>query len=403
MGMGDLNGLQQLRQHLPALKDKVYFNYGGQGPLPQAALVSIMAAHQKIQQEGPFSGAVNGWMQAEGQLTREVMAEALGVTPATVTLTEDVTVGCNIPLWGISWQPGDHVLLSDCEHPGVIAAVNELSRRFGLEISYFPLLPHWNTADPVAAIAAALRPTTRLLVISHVLWNTGQVLPLGSIVDLCHQHTPQPVWVLVDAAQSVGMLPLNLSQLGVDFYAFTGHKWWCGPAGLGGLYVRAAVREAVSPTFIGWRGIQVDGQAQPVGWQPDGRRYEVATSDVALCAGLRDAIAAHQQWGTAEQRYSRIGQLSQYLWEKLQRLQSVTCLLTAPPQSGLISFQITPGGQPAPELHVKLVKALETQHIYLRTLLSPHCVRACTHYFTLESEIDQLVEVIDRFLTEALS
>ena len=389
--------IAQYRQTIPALQNKIYFNYGGQGPMGIDALQAIQAAHQTIQTRGPFGSAVNQWMQAEGEKTRRVLAEELEVIPETIALTEDVTVGCNIALWGMPWRSGDHILLSDCEHPGIFAAVYELQRRYGLKVSVFPHLSQLNAANPVATIEEHLRPTTRLLVVSHILWNTGQVMPLTEISQLCHGRS-QPVRVLSDAAQSVGMLPLKLAETGVDFYAFTGHKWYCGPAGLGGLYVSPEAMAELAPTFIGWRGITVGKQGQPTGWQTDARRYEVATSNVALRSGLRVAIAKHQDWGTAEERYFRICQLSSYLWGKLNSLRSVQCLLKSPPESGLVSFQIFQAGDYSPTLHQKLVVYLESQQFYLRTLLSPSCVRACTHYFTTESDIDRLIDVIEAFL-----
>ena len=154
----------------------------------------------------------------------------------------------------------------------------------------------------------------------------------------------------------------------------------------------------LAPTFIGWRGITMGKQGQPTGWQPDARRYEVATSNVALCSGLRVAIATHNDWGTTEERYFRICQLSSYLWGKLNSLRSVHCLLKSPPESGLVSFQIFQGGDHSPKLHQTLVTYLESQQFYLRTLLSPSCVRACIHYFSTESEIDHLIDAIERFL-----
>lgn len=114
----DLDRLQQHRQAFPALKQSRYFNYGGQGPMAQGALDALFQAHQHIQTEGPFSNALNQWIAADAAQTRELMAAELGTTADTLTLTEDVTVGCNIPLWGLPWQAGDHILLSDCEHPG---------------------------------------------------------------------------------------------------------------------------------------------------------------------------------------------------------------------------------------------------------------------------------------------
>lgn len=383
------------RQQFPALANKIYFNYGGQGPMPQAAMNATISAQAYMQSHGPFSTEVNAWIAQEVQDTRCAIASELNVPAETITLTEDVTVGCNIAMWGIDWQRGDHMLLSDCEHPGIVATAQEIERRFGVEISTCPLMATLNDGNPVDVIAQQLRSSTRLVVISHILWNTGQVLPLAEIVQVCRQNNSStPVRILVDAAQSVGLLPLNLIELGADFYAFTGHKWWCGPPGVGGLYVRPEARESLQPTFIGWRSIITDAEGKPGDWQPDGRRYEVATSAFGQYAGLRAAITTHQQWGSAEERYEQICQLSQYLWQRLSELADISCLRITPPQAGLVSFQITNN---QPQASRQLVQFLEKRDLMTRTILDPDCVRACVHYFTLESEIDKLVEEIQKF------
>jgi L-cysteine/cystine lyase len=389
--------LEHYRQQFPALQNKAYFNFGGQGPMPRVAMAAIYQAHEYIQEIGPFSNEVNRWINQETQQTRQTIAQALHVPTETITLTEDVTVGCNIALWGLEWRSGDHILLSDCEHPGVIAAIQEIQRRFGVKVSICPLKATLNEGDPVAVIAAHLRPNTRLVVISHILWNTGQVLPLAEIVAVCRDRSMQPsnpIRVLVDAAQSVGVLPLNLTEIGADFYAFTGHKWWCGAAGIGGLYVHPTAFESLKPTFIGWRGVVKDQAGMPIGWQPDGSRFEIATSDYALYSGLRAAIDLHNQWGTAEERYQQIQQKSCYLWQQLNELSDIACLRTLPPQAGLVSFQV-PG-----KSHNRLIQFLENKGFMLRTLLDPDCVRACVHYLTLESEIDRLVETIAEWLID---
>ncbi|MEG4055796.1 MULTISPECIES: aminotransferase class V-fold PLP-dependent enzyme [unclassified Microcoleus] len=415
------------RQQFPALANKAYFNYGGQGPLPEPALEAIYEAYKRVQLGGPFSGEVGAWVVQEAMLTRRAIASELAVPPETIALTEDVTVGCNIALWGIDWKAGDHLLLSDCEHPGIVASVMELQRRFNIEVSVCPLAATLNEGDPVAVIADSLRPNTRLLVISHILWNTGQVLPLAEIVKVCHEPPLIPPWqgggqeefsliqgdvsenfsliqgggqeelaaknhkvrVLVDAAQSVGVLPLNLIESGVDFYAFTGHKWWCGPEGLGGLYVSAEALADLHPVFIGWRGIVTDANAKVLGWKSGSQRYEIATSAYPLYGGLRSAIALQHEWGTIEERYAEICRLSKYLWERLSELPDVECLRKSAPEAGLVSFRLT-NGMP----HKKLVDLLEKQGIMVRTILNPDCVRACVHYFTTEAEIDKLVEAI---------
>lgn len=386
------NSLADHRAQFPGLANKAYFNYGGQGPMPQSALDAIQQSYTRIQQLGPFSGRSYEWVLEEAAQTRATIAAELGTTAPTITLTENVSAGCNIALWGIDWRSGDHLLLSDCEHHSVIASVQELQRRFGIEVSVCPLQATLNEGDPTALLAEYLRPNTRLVVLSHILWNTGQLLPLKDMVAVCHSYpSQQPIRVLVDAAQSVGMIPLNLDELQADFYAFTGHKWWCGPEGLGGLYVRPEALDELHPTFAGWRSITVDRTGHPTGWKQDGQRYEMATSAYPLYAGLRSAIALHQQWGTAQVRYQQLQTLSQRLWQQLIELPEVNCLRSSPPETGLISFQLRS------QSHRPLVTSLEANGFMVRVILDPDCVRACVHYLTSETEIDQLVEAIGQF------
>jgi L-cysteine/cystine lyase len=380
-----MNNLHHHRSQFPALSNKIYFNYGGQGTMPQGAMDAISQSQAHIQSIGPFGSEAYSWIAPQIQASREAIASTLNVPSNTITLTGNVTIGCNIAMWGIDWHAGDHLLLSDCEHPGVIATAQEIARRFGVEVTTCPLMATLNEGDPISIIAENLRPKTRLVVLSHVLWNTGQVLPIDKIVEVCRSNNSL---LLIDAAQSVGVIPLDLTALGVDFYAFTGHKWLCGPAGVGGLYVRPETRESLHPTFIGLSGIITNNQAQPTGWQPDGRRYEVSTLPTSLYVGLKQAITIHEQWGTAQERYEQICQNSNYLWQKLSSLANVKCLKNSPPESGLVSFQVT--NQPS----FKLVQSLESENILTRTIANPNCIRVSVHYLTLESEIDQLIAAI---------
>ncbi|MBD2081568.1 aminotransferase class V-fold PLP-dependent enzyme [Leptolyngbya sp. FACHB-17] len=382
-----LSQLDQHRSEFPYLKGKAYFNYGGQGTMPRPAIAALHEAHDRFQELGPFSSTANAWIVQEGNLTREAIAKELGTTADTITLTEDVSVGCNIALWGIDWKAGDHILISDCEHQGIVAAVRELQRRFNLEVTLCPLLETLNSGDPCAIVEQFLQPNTKLFVVSHILWNTGQVLPLKQMVEVCHARSVQ---VLVDAAQSAGVLPLNLTELQADFYAFTGHKWWCGAAGVGGLYVRPEARERLSPTFIGWRSVITDATGNPVRFQSDGRKYEIATSAIPLYSALREAIEFHAPF--AQERYPMICDRSAYLWQQLNQLSDVKCLKQTAPEAGLVSFQLVDGK------HSQLVQFLEEKSIFLRVILNPNCIRACVHYFTTENEIDLLMSTIQKFI-----
>ena len=310
-----MRDIQQHRQQFSGLKDKFYFNFGGQGILPKSALQKIIDTYHHIDQVGPFGLKINTWVQENLSATKQAIASEIGATPETITLTENVSASCNIPLWGIQWQEGEEILLTDAEHPGIVAIAKEISRRFGVKIVTCPILETLNEGNPVEVIQNHLSPHTRLVIISHILWNTGQILPLKEIVSACHNydHSKQQIQVLVDGAQSAGSLPLNLIESEIDFYGCTGHKWLCGPSGVGFLYVRRDLISSLSPTFIGWRGLNYSKSDLP--FTDDGRRYEVATSAYPLYAALQEAIAVHQRWGTIKQRYDLICQLSSYLWK----------------------------------------------------------------------------------------
>ncbi len=379
--------LDRFRQQFPALRNKHYFNYGGQGPLPQVALDAIVNGYTQMQIDGPFTKKALDWVNEGIAQTRLAIATELGVPAQTISLTDSVSTGCNIPLWGLPWQKGDRILITDCEHPGIVAATQELSRRYGVEIDRCALQPTLNGGDPVAAIAEHVLHSTKLVVLSHILWNTGQILPLGQIISACRRQNPT-VLLLVDAAQSVGVLPLNLTELDIDFYAFTGHKWLCGPDGVGALYIRPALLETLPPTFIGWRGIQTDTVGTPIGWQPDGSKYEVATSAFPLLRGLTAAMELHQTYGDTAQRYERIRHLSQKLWSNLRQIPGVTCLRTAPPEAGLVSFTVEGHN------HAAFATQLAAQNMMVRLIVNPNCVRACVHYLTLASEVDELSNVV---------
>ena len=382
--------IEEQRQQFPGLLNKTYFNFGGQGTMANGSLDAIIEAHKYMQKAGPFSIEVNDWIQKEVALTRTAIANELGTTADRITLTENVTAGCNIALWGIDWQPGDSILMTDCEHHGIIATIEEIARRFQLEVEICPILKTLNQGDPTEVIKEYLTPQTRLVVISHLLWNTGQVLPLKEIVTTCHNYSQskQQIQVLVDAAQSVGSLPLNLPDSEVDYYAFTGHKWLCGPAGVGGLYISENAFATLNPTFIGWRSVETNLKGQPKAWKNNGKKFEVATSAYPEYLGLREAIAIHHQWGNAIARYQRICQLSQYLWSKLQQIEGLICLKNSPPEAGLVSFYVENQDSN------RLVKNLEPQGFLLRTLANPYCIRACVHYLTLETEIDNLINAL---------
>lgn len=385
-----------MRDLCPALQNKTYFNYGGQGPLPSPSLEAITTSWVRIQELGPFTTDVWPYIATEVNSTRRLLAQCCGVPPHRLALTENVTSGCVLPLWGLPFAEGDRLLIGDCEHPGVVSACVELARRQNLAIDVLPV-KHVRgdqaqcDAAVIEAITQTLTPRTRLVVLSHLLWNTGQVMPIAAVADQLNQHPQQP-FLLVDAAQSFGQIPIEEAAAAADIYAFTGHKWACGPEGLGGVALSERVVAEAAPTVIGWRSLRDESKANLNSsdlFHHDSRRFEVATSCVPLMAGLRSSLQLLEEQGSAQQRWERIRSLSGSLWQALQGLERVTPLLDVAPASGLVSFQIN--GDVPPAEHVK---QLGTQGLWIRDLADPSCLRACTHISTTADDINALVAAI---------
>jgi L-cysteine/cystine lyase len=400
--------VEQLRAGMPALSNKTYFNYGGQGPLPGASLEAITRCWHTIQELGPFTTAVWPLVNGHTNRLRQRLGQWLGVPPQRLAFTENVTSGCVLPLWGLPWRQGDALLLSDCEHPGVVAACQELARRHGLELRLLQVGDLTTSPDAtehalLERLEQALEPNIRLVVLSHLLWNTGQLLPIERVAERLSQHPNRP-WLLVDGAQSLGSVPVAAAASAADIYACTGHKWCCGPEGLGVVALSDRLLAEAQPTLIGWRSLvseQLSGPSAAPAAPPfhgDGRRFEVATSCMPLFAGLDCSLQLLEAEGSAEKRLERIRGKAGQLWQGLRLLPGVEPLLAVAPPAGLVSFRLRgPDGEMIePEA---IVNDLGEQAIWLRSLPDPACVRACTHLTTTEDEVERLLEALRRCTT----
>jgi L-cysteine/cystine lyase len=387
-----------MREFCPALAGKTYFNYGGQGPLPTPSLEAMTASWQTIQQLGPFTTTVWPFLAEQTARVRLSLAGLCGVGPHRLALTENVSAGCVLPLWGLPWEPGDALLISDCEHPGVVAACHELARRAELQVATLPLLGLcMATAQGELAGAVLeqldqhLTPRTRLVVLSHLLWNSGAIMPIAAVAERLQQHPRQP-WLLVDAAQSLGAIPVEAVAPHADIYAFTGHKWCCGPEGLGGVALSERLLAQARPTVIGWRSLRNEASAASP-FHRDARRFEVATSCVPLASGLATSLELLADQGTPAQRLQTICRGSERLWQGLQHLDGARTLLAEPPPAGLVSFTLSDAAG-LPRNTADVVETLGRAGIWIRRLDQPDCLRACIHITTTDAEIDQLLAAL---------
>ena len=389
-------GTSQLRELMPALQNKKYFNYGGQGPLPSPSLKAIQNSWQEIQALGPFTNEVWPYVMKEITTTKRYLAKICGVPTSHISLTENVTSGCILPLWGIPFSSNERILISDCEHPGIIAACKEVARREQLHIDVLKVQQLRNGANDkditrdllLQSLGDSLKPNTKLVVLSHILWNTGQIMPIESVSQTLKAHANRP-FLLVDAAQSFGQIPIKEAVANADIYAFTGHKWACGPEGLGGLAVSDRILKEANPTFIGWRSLQQEEGIYndiPNPFHTDARRFEIATSCIPLLAGLRCSLDLLEKEGSEKERVKKIQSLSLKIWEGFNDCHKIKPILKGPPPAGLVSFAIN-----NEKASISLVKSLGMKKLWIRVLEDPKWLRACVHITTNEEEIYSLI------------
>jgi acyl carrier protein len=215
----------QLRAEFPTFENLTYLNYSTMGLVPQSAGVAVRRAEEELQKYAPGSREAEAFIDHSLLAARETMASLLNVSPRSIALVENVSVAVNIVLWGMRWSSGDHLVTTDEENPGVLAAVKSIARRLGLEYSIAQVS---DAPNSIAAIEECLRPETRLIVVSHVLWSSGKVLDSDSLGRLSRNRRR----VLVDGAQSLGVLPVDLSQSAIDSLPLRGangsarHRGW---------------------------------------------------------------------------------------------------------------------------------------------------------------------------------
>ena len=395
--------MNRFRNDLPALSNKDYFNYGGQGPLPKSSLHAITSSWEKIQELGPFTNDVWPFISNEIKETKSLIAEFCGVNSRRIALTENVTSGCVLPLWGLPFSKGDRLLISNCEHPGVVSACKELAKRKDLHIDILDVLSlrrgvegsKENQDEVIKTIEGGLTARTKLVVLSHLLWNTGQIMPIELIAELLLNQPNQP-YFLVDAAQSFGQIPIRDSASKVDIYAFTGHKWAFGPEGLGAVVLSERVLEEASPTLVGWKALTNESSIYTNAIEPfhkDARRFEIATSCTPLLAGLRCSLNLLKEQGTDSERINSIKLRSKRLWLELKGVTSINPVLQDPPPAGLVSFTINSKLSPN-----QIVKLLAEESIYIRVLEDPIWLRACVHITSTEREIERLITALKKIV-----
>ena len=388
---------KDLRSLIPSLKNKFYFNYGGQGPLPKPSLDEIVKSWENIQALGPFTNNIWAYINKEIIKTKEVLSESLGVKKKNIALTENITTGMVLPLWGIKLEENDELLISDCEHPGIVAASREFCKRNSLKFNILPIqnINKLNDEKLVLELSKHTNKNTKIVIISHILWNFGYEIPLKRIsYEL--KKVRNDIFLMIDGAQSFGHIDISEKVKYSDLYAITSHKWACGPEGLGAIFISNNFMKDTDPTIIGWRSLKKEQgiyASYENNFHEDARKFEIATSCIPLLAGFRKSISLLSADIYGDKKEKLITSLSNKLFSELNEIPKINLVLNPPLSNGIVSFNIDDVSDKN-----NLLKLLERQNIYIRLIEDPKWFRACIHQLTTEEEIDQLIKGIKKII-----
>jgi L-cysteine/cystine lyase len=358
--------LEEIRGELPVLERLAYLNAGSMGPLPRRTADAIKRATERELLEGRAS---RRFWEAVGELRGRVrlgLAATLGTTPETIALTASSTESCNVVLTGLGIGPGDEVVTTDSEHPGLFGGLVASSAT----IRAAPIRDR-PPGEALAALLAEITEETRLIAISHVSYLTGAVLPIR---ELAGHGVP----LLVDGAQGAGAIPVDVEELGCDFYTVSAQKWLLGPDSTGCLYVRPdriSELPMTIPSYMSW----TFPDYQP---KPDASRFDPGWIGAGALAGLLASLELAEEVG--EERFGRARGMAQRCSELLA--ERGVEVVTEPVEGTLVSFRAE-----EPEA---LVAQLAEAGVVVRDLPGTGFVRASCGFWTSEDDLERLATAL---------
>ena len=353
-----------LRSHFPVLERLSYLNAGSVGPVPREAVEAAGAELEDQLEQGRGGKASFEHAIELGDRLRDRISALLGAAPGEVALTGATTDGVNAVLAGLDLQPGDQVLTSDEEHPGLLAPLGLARKRRGIEVHTVPF----------DEIAAHVGPDTRLVACSHVSWLNGKVVDTAGLGEA---GAP----VLLDGAQGIGAVPVDVAALGCDYYAGSGQKWLCGPVGSGYLWVRGDRIEDLSPAAPGYGSLADPQQALALELRDGAARYDTGLPPSHHSAWALAALDVLEAPGL-DAVFERAAELADRLAGGL----AGQGLTVAPRgRSTLVSWEA-----PDPE---GAVGALSERGFGVRNLPGTPLVRAAVGAWCTEDELDRLAQV----------
>jgi len=376
--------LHRLRAQYLLLDGLTYLNHASIGTVP----IAVHQAHTGYLELCESHPSLYVWGSVWRDVTedtRRAAAALIRCEPDDLAITHNTTEGFNILAHGLPLRDGDEVLFSSLNHPGASVAWRALSARGGFSVRSFdfPLTRGAEmTVDEVVALHTdEIRGETRVLVIPHVDNMIGMTHPLRAIADAAKERGVE--FVVVDGAQSAGMVPVDLSEAGVDAYAMSPHKWIQSPKGLGLFWISRALQAVVPRMWFRTPGERIEGSA---------RKYEdYSTRAWPAVVALGDALAFQASIGESEkQRRYRA------LWARVHDRAEAERVLTwrspREPELRSVIMAVEVGGVAAPDFGASLLRDHRT---VVRAFGAPlNTLRVSPNVMTPDSQLDGFLDAL---------
>ncbi len=260
------------------------------------------------QEQGPYGLYVQEARDQVGTVKRS-LARLLGSSPDEIALVRNTTEALKTVLYGIPLNPGDEVLTTMHDYPSMVHVLRNREMKEGIKLVEVPVpFPAESMDDLVKVLEDGITSKTRVILVSHVTYTTGQVFPVRRISDLAHRHG---IEVVVDGAHAVGQLDFKVSELGCDYYGTSLHKWLSAPKGTGLLYMKRDHVEKIEPLYGPARSRRFNARTSM-------RKYEsVGTQSHAPFLAIGEALAFHNAIGP-KRKEERLRFLKNHWAERLR-------------------------------------------------------------------------------------
>lgn len=375
----------ELRKQFLIPEDEIYLNNGTVGSSPAPVLRAIFDGYtttEKMDQQDPEDYPI--WGYGSWNEFRDPLAEFVGSKRDEIALLRNATEGNSYIANGVDMKPGDEVLMTDQEHPGGEHPWNLKAKRYGIVVKKVTLpRPVKDSAQVLSLINDAITPRTRVLFFSHITTFSGVVLPAK---DLCALARTKGILSAVDGAHVVGMMRVNLHNLGCDMYSSSPHKWLMAPKGSGFLYVRDEVIDRV------WNTIATEGWDEP---SLRAERFQrIGSSNVPSLLGLRASIKLANDIGL-DRIERRHRQLADYILAEMMKRGAESWTSPDPAlRCAIVSVNVPPIQR------MPLENWMWTTHKIRIRGGDPYKLRLSTPYYLQKADLDRFLAKFDEYRRE---